>query len=63
MAFRSVRDLDVKGLRVFLRADLNVPLKDGATATAARIVADATRIQGTLPTLRHLLDGDRKSVV
>ena len=50
MAFRSVRDLDVKGRRVFLRADLNVPLKEGR-------ITDATRIKETLPTLRCLLDG------
>jgi len=55
MAFRSVRDLDVKGLRVFLRADLNVPLKDGVTAEDPKTVADATRITETLPTLRFLL--------
>jgi phosphoglycerate kinase len=63
MAFRGVRDLDVKGLRVFLRADLNVPLKDGATADAAKIVTDATRIRETLPTLRHLLDGGASVVL
>ena len=50
MAFRSVRDLDVKGRRVFLRADLNVPLKEGR-------ITDATRIKETLPTLRCLLEG------
>ncbi|HJV90972.1 MAG TPA: phosphoglycerate kinase [Holophagaceae bacterium] len=49
MGFTSVRDLDVKGLRVFLRADLNVPLKEGR-------ITDATRIQETLPTLRALLE-------
>ncbi len=48
MPFRTLRDLDASGLRVFLRADLNVPLKEG-------VIKDATRIQETLPTLRHLL--------
>ena len=49
MPFRSIKDLDVKGHRVFLRADLNVPVKDG-------VVRDAMRIRETLPTLQHLLD-------
>ena len=49
MNFRTLKDLDAKGLRVFLRADLNVPLKDG-------VITDATRIRETLPTLSHLLD-------
>lgn len=48
MAFRTVDQLDVKGHRVFLRADLNVPIKNG-------VIQDATRIQETLPTLKHLL--------
>ncbi len=48
MGFQSVRDLSVAGKRVFLRADLNVPLKEG-------VIGDATRIEATLPTLDFLL--------
>ncbi len=56
MAFQSVRDLNVKGRRVFLRADLNVPLKEGK-------ITDATRVKETLPTLRCLLDGGASVVL
>ncbi len=56
MAFQSVRDLNVKGSRVFLRADLNVPLKEGK-------ITDATRIKETLPTLKCLLDGGASVVL
>jgi len=56
MAFRTLKDLVLAGRRVLLRADLNVPMKEGR-------IKDATRIQETLPTLRHLLQGGASVVL
>jgi phosphoglycerate kinase len=53
---RSLQDLDVARKRVFVRADLNVPLEHG-------VVTDATRITATLPTLRWILEREGKLVV
>jgi phosphoglycerate kinase len=52
----SIRDLEMKGKRVFFRVDFNVPLDKGA-------VSDDTRIRETLPTLRLAIDEGARLVL
>ncbi len=55
-AFKTLDDLDVQGRKVLVRADLNVPMRDGN-------VSDTTRIDRSLPTLNDLLDKGAKVIV
>ena len=55
-AFRSLDEVDVRGKRVLLRLDLNVPMKDGR-------VTDVTRIARIVPGVRELADKGAKVIV
>lgn len=57
MAKLTLKDIDLKGKTVLVRADFNVPLDAGLNIT------DDTRIRATLPTLKYILDNGAKKLV
>lgn len=60
MAKKSVGDLtgaDLKGKKVFIRADLNVPLDD------TQKITDDTRIRAAIPTIKHLIQNGAKVIL
>ncbi len=53
---QTIRDIDLKGKRVLVRVDFNVPIENGS-------ITDNTRITAALPTLKAILDKGPKSLV
>src|SRR4051794_36530656 len=49
MKFKRMSDVDLRGKRVFIRADLNVPIEDGR-------ITDDTRIRASVPAIRQALN-------
>ena len=56
MVLNTINEADLKGKRVLIRVDFNVPLKDGK-------VTDNTRIKAALPTIKYILDNGASLVV
>src|SRR5215213_3260273 len=53
---KTIRDLNLKDRRVFIRVDYNVPLKNG-------VIGDDTRIRETIPTLEFVLNAGARCLV
>ena len=53
---KSIEDIEVKGKRVLVRCDFNVPLKDGE-------ITDINRLVGALPTIKYLVDNGAKVIL
>ena len=55
MAKKTLKDLDVKGKKVLVRVDFNVPIKDG-------VITNDNRITAALPTLKYILENGGKVI-
>ena len=56
MAKKIVSDLNVKGKKVLIRVDFNVPMKNG-------VITDDTRVRAALPTIKWVIDNGGKAIV
>ncbi|MEL5940351.1 phosphoglycerate kinase, partial [Tetragenococcus halophilus] len=56
MAKKTVEDVDLKGKKVLVRADFNVPVKDG-------VITDDTRIKAALPTIKYVTQHGGKAIL
>ena len=56
MAKLTIRDIDVKGKKVLIRVDFNVPMKDG-------VITDDNRIQAALPTINHVIEHGGRAIL
>jgi len=54
---KTLRDMDIRGKRVLMRADFNVPLGENG------IIADDTRIRAALPSIKYILDSGAKLIL
>ncbi len=53
---KTIKDIDIKGKRVFIRVDFNVPIKNGH-------IEDDTRIKGALPTIKYAIEQGAKVIL
>ncbi len=53
---KTIKDIDIKGKRVFIRVDFNVPVKNGH-------IEDDTRIRGALPTIQYAIEQGAKVII
>lgn len=53
---KTIEDIQVKGKRVLVRCDFNVPLKDG-------VITDENRLVGALPTIKYLMENGAKVIL